>query len=80
MTRTLFRDPYMRATLVRRTVKISCSCSWCGQKPAQYQYDISADDRDQSFQRRTGAPFNPIRVFCSVRCWSHVLLRIKERC
>jgi len=39
MTTQIERDPFARATLMRKTVPKDCrgECDWCGQ-PAKYQY------------------------------------------
>ena len=65
--RTIFRDPFARGELVRRSVRPR-QCVECGQ-PARYQYDWADDGRDRSFQRRPFARFDNGKVFCSIGCY-----------
>lgn len=54
------RDPFARASLMRRTIEDNTECRWCG-APARFEYGWEGD------QSRDRAAWSP--PFCSVECF-----------
>lgn len=65
----LVRNPYARATLVRRNVPPAARkpCDWCGSRPGRFAYGWE-DDRIYKPACRPGQ-----RAFCSVACYRSYL-------
>ena len=55
------RDPFARATLVRRTVRVTRTCLWCGQH-GRFEYGWNGDAQPASRTYFQGP-------FCSVGCY-----------
>lgn len=61
------RDPFARASLMRRSVKCT-ECAWCGTTP-QYRMFQYWWERDSVTSSDRFAPASRTFSFCSIGCW-----------